>query len=66
MLIRGSQSERKSMGGCLGPGSRNTLSWVVWGPLFPLFTAVQAYDAIVPNMDLIAASLVTFFVDILT
>lgn len=43
------------MHGCVDPVSRN-----IWYLLFPLSRAVQAYDAIVPNMDLIAVPFVVF------
>lgn len=55
VCIRESQNERKSMHGCVDPVSRN-----IWYLLFPLSRAVQAYDAIVPNMDLIAVPFVVF------
>lgn len=49
-----------------GPSSQEDLVMCrVVSPVPSLFRAVQAYEATVPDMDLIAAPFVVLFVDIL-
>lgn len=64
VLIRESHTERKSM--CdewlFGPGSQEYLIMCgLVSPVLSFFRAVQAYDATVPNVDLIVAPFVGFF-----